>query len=167
MLDSAGSVVPLFRKQIKNGGPVTVTDKKVIRYFMSIPEAVQLVIQAGSMSLGGDVFILDMGKPVNIYEMAIKMIYLSGLKPIINDNSGDIEIKIIGMRPGEKMYEELLISNDSIKTQHPRIFKATEPMQEFKIIKESIIEIKKACSENNVEKLKAILKKYIDFNEIS
>ena len=102
VIDSAGSVVPLFRQQINSGGPVTITHRNITRYFMSIPEAVQLVIQAGSMARGGDVFVLDMGEPIKILDLAIKMIHLSGLKPVDDKNpAGDIKIKFTGLRPGK------------------------------------------------------------------
>jgi len=127
VIDSAGSVVPLFRKQIKEGGPVTVTHRNITRYFMSIPEAVQLVLQAGSMAKGGDVFVLDMGEPIKILDLAYRMIHLSGLQPIDNNNpDGDIQIKFTGLRPGEKLYEELLIGDDVIQSKHPRIMQARE-----------------------------------------
>ena len=117
VLDSAGSVVPLFRSQIQNGGPVTVTHRDVTRYFMSIPEAVQLVIQTGAMAKGGDVFVLDMGEPIRILDLAYRMINLSGLTPIDNANpEGDIKIKFTGLRPGEKLYEELLIGDNVIQS---------------------------------------------------
>ena len=120
VIDSAGSVVPLFRNQIKQGGPVTVTHRNITRYFMSIPEAVQLVLQAGSMAKGGDVFVLDMGDPIKILDLAYRMIHLSGLKPIDNNNpDGDIKIKFTGLRPGEKLYE-VLIGDDVIQSKHPR-----------------------------------------------
>ena len=163
VLDSAGSVLPLFRKQIKEGGPLTVTHADIIRYFMSIPEAVQLVIQAGAMSSGGDVFVLDMGQPVNILSMAKKMIYLSGLTPIDDDNkNGDIEIQITGLRPGEKLYEELLIGNNPEKTIHSRIMKAHEKKLSWSIILEAIDEIKDACKRQNNSQIEELLSKYID-----
>ena len=163
VLDSAGSVLPLFRKQIKEGGPVTVTHSEVIRYFMSIPEAVQLVIQSGSMSSGGDVFLLDMGDPVNILSMAKKMIYLSGLTPIDDDNkNGDIEIQITGLRPGEKLYEELLIGEDSNKTAHPRIMQANEEKMDWNIILNAIEELNQACKIQDNDKIKDLLNKYIN-----
>ncbi len=129
VLDSSGSVVPLFREQIKGGGPVTVTDPEILRYFMTIPEAVELVIQAGAMAKGGDVFVLDMGEPVRILDLAQKMIRLSGLrlKDKLNPN-GDIEIKFTGLRPGEKLYEELLIGGNVSETNNPMILRAEEEM---------------------------------------
>lgn len=127
VLGSSGSVVPLFRKQIKEGGPITVTHPDIIRYFMTIPEASQLVIQAGAMGKGGDVFVLDMGDPVKITTLAQKMIRLSGLsEKTDNETNGDIEIKFTGLRPGEKLYEELLISDDVEGSEHPRIMTANE-----------------------------------------
>lgn len=127
VLGSSGSVVPLFRKQLRAGGPLTVTHAQVTRYFMTIPEAAQLVLQAGAMGEGGDVFVLDMGKPVKIVDLARRMIRLSGLTVKDNANaSGDIEIQVVGLRPGEKLYEELLIGDNPETTDHPRIMKAHE-----------------------------------------
>jgi len=127
VLGSSGSVVPVFRRQIQQGGPITVTHTDIIRYFMTIPEAAQLVIQAGAMGVGGDVFVLDMGEPVKINELARKMIRLSGLEVKDEENpDGDISIKYTGLRPGEKLYEELLIGNNPIGTKHPRVFRAIE-----------------------------------------
>jgi FlaA1/EpsC-like NDP-sugar epimerase len=118
VLGSNGSVIPLFRRQIEAGGPVTLTDKRIIRYFMTIPEAAQLVMQAGALATSGELFVLDMGKPVKILELAENMIRLSGLEPYT-----DIEIKEIGLRPGEKLYEELLLQNETLsKTQSDMIF---------------------------------------------
>jgi FlaA1/EpsC-like NDP-sugar epimerase len=127
VLGSSGSVAPLFSEQIKKGGPVTLTHSEVTRYFMTIPEASQLVLQAGAMATGGEVFVLDMGEPVRIYDLAVRMIHLSGFM-LKNDDSpqGDIEIQITGLRPGEKLYEELLIGNDPQPTKHPKIMKAHE-----------------------------------------
>jgi len=127
VLGSSGSVVPLFRQQIRNGGPVTITDQRIIRYFMTIPEAAQLVIQAGAMAEGGEVFVLDMGQPVKIADLARNMIELSGhrVKDAHNPD-GDIELVEIGLRPGEKLYEELLIGDNPASTDHPRILKANE-----------------------------------------
>ncbi len=127
VLGSSGSVVPLFRKQIKRGGPITVTHPDIIRYFMTIPEAAMLVIQAGSMGKGGDVFVLDMGDPVKITTLAQKMIHLSGLtEKTESEPNGDIVIEFTGLRPGEKLYEELLIGDDVAGTEHPRIMTANE-----------------------------------------
>ena len=127
VLGSSGSAIPLFQQQIKDGGPVTVTHPEVIRYFMSIPEAAELVIQAGALGKGGDVFVLDMGEPVNIYELAKRLITLSGLKLKDETNQdGDIEIIFTGLRPGEKLYEELLIGDNVSTTTHKQIFRAEE-----------------------------------------
>ncbi|WP_049735888.1 polysaccharide biosynthesis protein [Rhizobium ecuadorense] len=127
VLGSSGSVVPLFRQQIKEGGPVTLTHREITRYFMTISEASQLVIQAGAMGEGGDVFLLDMGEPVRIADLARKMVELSGLT-VRDENSpeGDIELSVTGLRPGEKLYEELLIGDNPETTEHPRIMKARE-----------------------------------------
>jgi FlaA1/EpsC-like NDP-sugar epimerase len=127
VLESSGSVVPLFKEQIRSGGPVTVTHRDIIRYFMTIPEAAQLVIQAGAMANGGDVFVLDMGKPVKIADLARRMINLMGLT-VRDDNNpdGDIEIQYTGLRPAEKLYEELLIGSNVSGTEHPRIMRADE-----------------------------------------
>jgi FlaA1/EpsC-like NDP-sugar epimerase len=126
VLDSSGSVIPKFREQIAKGGPVTVTHPKVTRYFMTIPEAAQLVIQAGSIGKGGDVFLLDMGESVPILDLAEKMIRLSGLKVKTDESDGDIEIEFCGLRPGEKLYEELLIGESAFRTSHPMIMGAEE-----------------------------------------
>lgn len=131
VLDSSGSVVPVFRKQIETGGPVTVTHPEVVRYFMSIPEAAELVLQAGSMAEGGEVFVLDMGEPIKIDALARLMIRLSGLEAASPENpDGDIRIEYTGLRPGEKLYEELLIGANAVATEHPRISRATEPFLE-------------------------------------
>lgn len=127
VLGSSGSVVPLFREQIRQGGPITITHHEITRYFMTIPEAAQLVVQASAMASGGEVFVLDMGEPVRIFDLACNMIELCGLTRKSPDNpDGDIEIVTVGMRPGEKLYEELLIGNDPQQTAHPRIMMATE-----------------------------------------
>ena len=132
VLDSSGSVVRRFRNQIRAGGPVTVTHPEVIRYFMSIPEAAQLVIQAGTMAIGGEVFVLEMGTPVKIDDLARTMIRLSGLEVRDEDHpEGDIAIEYIGLRRGEKLYEELLIGENTTGTSHPRIFKNSEPILPF------------------------------------
>jgi FlaA1/EpsC-like NDP-sugar epimerase len=127
VLESSGSVVPLFREQIREGGPVTVTHPDVIRYFMTIPEAAQLVIQAGSMGSGGDVFVLDMGSPVRIADLAKRMIHLAGYTVRDEKNpDGDLEIRFTGLRPAEKLFEELLIGKNVTGTEHPRILRAIE-----------------------------------------
>jgi FlaA1/EpsC-like NDP-sugar epimerase len=135
VLGSSGSVVPKFRQQIRNGGPITLTHSEVTRYFMTIPEAAQLVIQAGAMAKGGDVFVLNMGQPVRIMDLARRMVELSGLTVKDEQNpDGDIEIAVTGLRPGEKLYEELLIGDNPKPTVHPRIMKAQEdfmPWAEF------------------------------------
>jgi len=162
VLDSAGSVVPLFRKQIKAGGPVTVTHRNITRYFMSIPEAVQLVLQSGAMAKGGDVFILDMGEPIKILDLAYKMIHLSGLQPIDNQNpDGDIKIEFTGLRPGEKLYEELLIGNNVVQSEHPRIMQATEEKLSIEIIEECIYEIRESRKEQSEKRIKSMLYKYV------
>ena len=151
VLGSSGSVVPLFNKQIAAGGPITLTHPDVTRYFMTIPEAAQLVIQAGAMAHGGEVFVLDMGEPVKIMDLAKRMITLSGLKVKDQNNpNGDIEIVIAGLRPGEKLYEELIIDGDNIeKTQHPLIMKAKEHFYSFDEITNVVNEVQ---NQNNTTK---------------
>ena len=130
VLGSSGSVVPLFKRQIASGGPVTVTHREVTRYFMTIPEASQLVIQAGSMARGGEVFVLDMGQPVQITDLAETMIRLSGLTVRDDANPhGDIEVVEVGLRPGEKLYEELLVGDDPSPTAHARIMQARDALR--------------------------------------
>jgi FlaA1/EpsC-like NDP-sugar epimerase len=139
VLGSSGSVVPLFRKQIENGGPITLTHPEVTRFFMTIPEAVQLVIQAGGMAQGGEVFVLDMGEPVKILDLAIKMVRLSGLTVRDRTNpQGNIGIEVTGLRPGEKLYEELLIGGDISETEHPRIMRARERGVDWKRLEEEL-----------------------------
>lgn len=142
VLGSSGSVVPLFKKQIAQGGPVTVTHPEVTRYFMTIPEAAQLVIQAGAMGTGGDVFLLDMGESVKIADLARQMIRLSGFRPMDENGVGDIEIQFTGLRPGEKLYEELLIDQEGVeKTSHERILKSYEKYFDYSKISETFKEI--------------------------
>jgi FlaA1/EpsC-like NDP-sugar epimerase len=132
VLGSSGSVVPLFRKQIADGGPITLTHPEIIRYFMTIPEAAQLVLQAAALAEGGDLFLLDMGEPVRILDLARQMVRLSGLR--VRDAhtpDGDIEIRCTGLRPGEKLYEELLIEASSEATAHPLIYRAREASLPF------------------------------------
>lgn len=162
VLNSSGSVIPLFKKQIIEGGPVTVTDKKIIRYFMTVTEAVELTIQAGAMATGGDVFVLDMGKPVKIQELAQKMIRLSGLKVKDDINpDGDIEIKYTGLRPGEKLYEELLIGDNVTKTENPLIMRAKEEMITWDELKISLDKLQNLNEEFDHEKLRQILIKIV------
>ena len=162
VLGSSGSVVPLFREQIQKNGPVTVTDPRVIRYFMTIPEASQLVIQAGAMGKGGDVFVLDMGEPVRILDLARRMIHLSGLtvKDEINSD-GDIEIKFTGLRPGEKLYEELLIGDNVSSTQHPRIMCAEEEVMAWLELEVLIDGLKAAVQEDDVAQMRKVLKQAV------
>lgn len=163
VLDSAGSVVPLFRKQIKEGGPVTVTHRNITRYFMTIPEAVQLVLQAGTMAKGGDVFVLDMGEPIKIIDLAYKMIHLSGLTPIDNENpDGEIRIEFTGLRPGEKLYEELLIGDDVVQSEHPRIMQAKENKLSMNVLLSCIQIIKEAREKQDELIVKELLLKYVD-----
>lgn len=158
VLGSSGSVVPLFEKQIANGGPITLTHKDITRYFMTIPEAALLVIQAGSMGQSGDVFVLDMGESVKIFDLAVKMIKLSGLTLKNNTNlSGDIEIKITGLRPGEKLYEELLITDNILKTSHPLIMSANEKYLNWIELEKIINELNDNCQLNNLEAIRSIL----------
>lgn len=158
VLDSSGSVVPLFRQQIAKGGPLTVTDTRVTRYFMTIPEAAQLVLQAGAMAHGGDVFVLDMGDPVKIMDLARRMVELSG--HTVRDEEhpeGDIEIVVTGLRPGEKLYEELLIGDNPEGTPHPRIMKAREDFVPWPELAPRLNALWAAVGENDVERQRAIL----------
>ncbi len=153
VLDSSGSVVPLFRDQIANGGPITLTHKDIIRYFMTIQEATQLVLQSASLSKGGDLFLLDMGNPVRILDLAKQMIFLSGLTIKDKNNpNGDIEIKTTGLRPGEKLFEELLIDAESIKTIHPQIFRAKEKFITPKKLWPKVNELKNSLNSYNKDK---------------
>jgi FlaA1/EpsC-like NDP-sugar epimerase len=158
VLDSSGSVIPLFKKQIEDGGPITVTDVNIVRYFMTIPEAVELVIQAGAMGSGGDVFVLDMGEPVKIYDLAKKMIHLSGLKVKDESNpNGDIEIQYTGLRPGEKLYEELVIGNNVTETDNPLIMRAEEDMLPWDELESILINLEVAIKDCDHEKLRKVL----------
>jgi FlaA1/EpsC-like NDP-sugar epimerase len=158
VLGSSGSVIPLFRQQIKDGGPVTVTDKNIIRYFMTISEAVELVVQAGAMTTGGDVFVLDMGKLVKIDDLARKMIHLSGLKvKDITHPNGDIEVCYTGLRPGEKLYEELLIDDNVTQTEHPLIMRAEEFFLPWDELKEIINSLRLAVDECDQQEIRELL----------
>ena len=158
VLGSSGSVVPLFREQIKSGGPVTVTHPEIIRYFMTIPEASQLVIQAGSMGKGGDVFVLDMGDPVNISDLAAKMIRLTGLTVQDKLNpDGDIAIEYTGLRPGEKLFEELLIGDDITQTEHRRIMSAHETWLPWAELESLLLQLDEACHEFAHEEIRRLL----------
>lgn len=155
VLGSSGSVVPLFRQQIKAGGPITLTHPDITRYFMTIPEASQLVIQAGAMATGGDVFVLDMGQPVRIHDLAKRMVELSGLS--LRDPThpeGDIAIEVTGLRPGEKLYEELLIGDNPQGTQHPRIMKAQEPCLDWPVLEAHLRSLETVLDRNDVPALR-------------
>ena len=157
VLGSSGSVVPLFRSQIEAGGPVTVTHKDITRYFMTIPEAATLVLEAGSMGMGGDVFVLDMGEPVKIIHLAERMIHLTGYSVRNQITTQGIEIKITGLRPGEKLYEELLIGGDVIETSHPKILRAQEEMLPEGELEQLILLLKSCVSDGNSERGRNLL----------
>lgn len=159
VLGSSGSVIPLFHRQIKSGGPLTVTHPKITRYFMTIPEAAQLVIQAGSMGQGGDVFVLDMGEPVRIVELAEKMIHLSGLSVRSEKNPhGDIAIEFTGLRPGEKLYEELLIGDNVVATQHPMIMSANEDHLDWEVLKSKLADLIAAVEQDDYTRVRQLLR---------
>ena len=162
VLGSSGSVVPLFRKQLRDGGPLTVTHPEVTRYFMTIPEAAQLVLQAGAMAQGGDVFVLDMGSPLKIVDLARRMAQLSGLSLRDENNpDGDIEIRITGLRPGEKLYEELLIGDNPEPTAHQRIMKAHEDFMAWPELTPILVEIRQAATVNNETVMKSIMQRLV------
>jgi FlaA1/EpsC-like NDP-sugar epimerase len=162
VLGSSGSVVPLFRRQIEVGGPITVTHPDVTRYFMTIPEAAQLVLQAGAMGQGGEVFVLDMGQPVRILELARRMVELSG--HAVRDEAnpeGEVEIQITGLRPGEKLYEELLIGDDPSPTAHPRILKARESYREWSELRPLLSKLEWATQANDVGVVLKVLQQLV------
>lgn len=162
VLGSSGSVIPLFHRQIKAGGPLTVTHPKITRYFMTIPEAAQLVIQAGSMGQGGDVFVLDMGEPVQIATLAEKMIHLSGLSVRSETNPhGDIAIEFTGLRPGEKLYEELLIGDNVVATPHPMIMSANEDYLSWEQLKPRLAELLAAVSAEDFTRVRQLLRETV------
>lgn len=159
VLGSSGSVVPVFREQIKAGGPITVTHPEIIRYFMTIPEAAQLVIQAGAMGEGGDVMVLDMGEPVKIVDLAKRMIHLSGFTRKDEKNpGGDIEIKFTGLRPGEKLYEELLIGSNTLPTSHDRIMRATEVKLSWTKLEPMLLKLEAAVKSEDSDAIRTLLK---------
>lgn len=166
VLGSSGSVVPLFKRQIKEGGPITLTHANINRYFMLIPEAAQLVIQAGAMAKGGDVFVLDMGAPVRIIDLARKMVHLSGFSERTSEfPEGDIEIRVVGLRPGEKLYEELLIGEDVSASEHPKIMRARERMIEWGQLMPQLEALCNACRRFDtatiVELIKQLVPEYV------
>jgi FlaA1/EpsC-like NDP-sugar epimerase len=163
VLGSSGSVVPLFREQIRSGGPVTLTHAEVTRYFMTIPEAAQLVIQAGAMAKGGEVFVLDMGQPVKIYDLAKRMVELSGLS-VKNPQSGegDIEIVVTGLRPGEKLYEELLIGENPTSTTHPRIMMAREDFLPWEALRAELVLLQEGLSKDDFQMLVGQLQRLVN-----
>jgi FlaA1/EpsC-like NDP-sugar epimerase len=162
VLGSSGSVAPLFSAQITAGGPITLTHPEVTRYFMTIPEAAQLVIQASSMAEGGDVFVLDMGEPVRIYDLAVRMVFLSGL--LVKDQTrphGDIEIKVTGLRPGEKLYEELLIGNNPQSTIHPKIMKAHEKFLSWNDLQAGLERLNLALESSDAKLIREMLERLV------
>ncbi|MDC0350833.1 polysaccharide biosynthesis protein [Candidatus Pelagibacter sp.] len=171
VLESSGSVIPKFKKQIRDGGPITLTHEEVTRYFMTIPEAAQLVIQAGAMAEGADVFVLDMGDPVKIKDLAKKIITLSGLTLKDKENpDGDIKIKVIGLRPGEKLYEELLLGDNPEQTKHPKIKRAKDPLIPWSQLSHYLRELRELIQDGKIKEtqefLKEILKDYKSNSEI-
>ena len=162
VLGSSGSVVPLFRQQIAHGGPITLTHAEVTRYFMTIPEAAQLVLQAGAMAQGGDVFVLDMGEPVKISELARQMVMLSGFT--VRDAThphGDIALHITGLRPGEKLYEELLIGDNPQPTEHPRIMRAQEASIAWEQLQSHLVQLQAMMQDNNMQGITSLLQQLV------
>ena len=163
VLGSSGSVVPVFREQVKNGGPITLTHENITRYFMTIPEAAQLVIQAGAMGRGGDVFVLDMGQPVKIIDLARRVVELSGLtvRDAIHPD-GDIEITVTGLRPGEKLYEELLIGDNPEPTEHPQIMKAHEHHLSWTQLDQKLDSLNAAIMTNDISAIRVIMQQTVN-----
>ena len=162
VLNSSGSVIPLFRRQIAQGGPITITDKRITRYFMTIAEASNLVIQAGSMSLGGEVFLLDMGDQVRIVDLAKKLVYLSGRNISDANDSGGIAIKEIGLRPGEKLYEELLISGKELTTANNKIFMSKESFPDLETLNNALSQVKESIKYHDADNIIKILVKHVE-----
>ncbi|MFT5535077.1 MAG: FlaA1/EpsC-like NDP-sugar epimerase [Candidatus Paceibacteria bacterium] len=162
VLGSSGSVVPLFRRQILGGGPVTITHPDITRYFMTITEAAQLVLQAGAIGEGGDVFVLDMGEPVKIIDLAKRMVHLSGLEVLSDETpDGTINIDFVGLRPGEKLYEELLISDNVIGTGHPLIMRAQEDELPWDVLQDALARLDAACTQFDHETVRALLRQIV------
>ena len=162
VMDSSGSVIPKFREQIKKRESLTLTHPEITRYFMTIREAAQLVIQAGALAQGGDVFILDMGEPIKIIDLAERMIKLSGLSLKSKNNpSGDLEIKITGLRPGEKLFEEPLMGDYASRTIHPKIFKAQDPFIDWMELTQEINNLEELINLNKIEDVLNILKRLV------
>ena len=162
VLGSSGSVVPLFRQQIHSGGPITLTHLDITRYFMTIPEAAQLVIQAGAMAGGGEVFVLDMGEPIRIADLARRMVELSGMSVRDEANpAGDIEIRVVGLRPGEKLYEELLIGDNPLPTPHPRIMKARDDFMSWTELAPQLERLKAALDANDASLIRQQLQQMV------
>jgi FlaA1/EpsC-like NDP-sugar epimerase len=162
VIGSSGSVIPRFRKQIRNGGPITLTHPDINRFFMTITEAAQLVIQAGAMAKGGDVFVLEMGEPVTIMDLARRMVELSGLTVRDDHNpEGDIELTVTGLRPGEKLYEELLIGDDPQPTQHPRIQRANDPFIPWNEMETDLNTLRIVLGHNDIDTILTLLTKLV------
>ncbi|TFW05965.1 glycosyltransferase [Oxalobacteraceae bacterium OM1] len=167
VLASSGSVIPAFQRQIESGGPLTITHPDIIRYFMLIPEAAQLVIQAGAMAKGGDLFVLDMGDPVRILDLARTMLQMAGLREKDQQNpDGDIEIRFIGLRPGEKLYEELLIGENTFPTSHPRILGARENCIHYMLLDHMVRRLIAVCASNDLQRIKMAVKSIVSEYQI-
>lgn len=162
VLNSSGSVIPLFTKQIQEGGPITITHRDVTRFFMTIPEAANLVLQAGNLSDGGEVFILNMGEQIKILDLATRLIHLSGRNISSDPDSDGIEIKEVGLRPGEKLYEELLISGDEDTTDNKKIFISKESFIDKLNLQKILYELDQCAKDQNIEKAINILEKSVE-----